>query len=56
MTVKGLPPKPAGEARIKFHFTINIYGMLKMEMFSLDNGMRQIIVKQLTGLLEEINE
>jgi molecular chaperone DnaK (HSP70) len=56
MTVTGIPPKPAGEAKIKYHFTIDIYGNLKMEKFSLDNGRRFIISKKITGLLEEIQD
>lgn len=53
MKINGLPKKPAGEAKMKYHFTIDIYGNLKMEKFSLDNGIRQIITKKITGLLEE---
>lgn len=56
MTITGIPPKPAGQAKLKYHFTIDIYGNLKMEKFSLDNGRRQIITKKITGLLEEVKE
>lgn len=56
MKISGLPKKPAGEAKMKYHFTIDIYGNLRMEKFSLDNGIRQIINKKITGLLEEEKE
>lgn len=56
MTVRGIPPKPAGEAKLKYHFTIDIYGNMKMEKFSLDNGRRQVLNKKITGLLEELKE
>lgn len=54
MTVYGIPPKPAGEAKLKYHFTIDIYGNLKMEKFSLDNGKRQVINHKITNLLVEV--
>uniref|UniRef100_UPI00404A8370 phospholipase D-like domain-containing protein n=1 Tax=Flavobacterium sp. TaxID=239 RepID=UPI00404A8370 len=53
MAIKGIPPKPAGEAQIKYHFTIDIYGNLKMEKFSLDNGVRQVITENISVLMEE---
>lgn len=58
MKIEGLPPKPAGEAQMKYHFTIDIYGNLKMEKFSLDNGVRQVLTKNIfeIDLLEEIKE
>lgn len=54
MKVHGIPKKPAGEAKLKYHFTIDIYGNMKMEKFSLDTGFRQVITKKITGLLEEV--
>jgi hypothetical protein len=54
MKLYGLPPKPAGQAEIKYHFTIDLFGNLRMEKYSLDNGKKQIINKKITGLLEEI--
>jgi len=56
MQINGIPKKPAGEAKMKYHFTIDIYGILRMEKFSLDNGVKQIITKKIKGLLEEITE
>lgn len=54
ITITGLPPKPKGEAKIKYNFTIDIYGNLKMEKYSLDNGRKSVISKVITGLLEEV--
>lgn len=54
MKLYGLPKKPAGQAEIKYHFTIDIFGNLRMEKYSLDNGKKQILNKKITGLLEEI--
>lgn len=56
MKIAGLPPKPAGEASLKYHFTIDIYGNLRMEKYSLDNGKRQVLNKKITGLLEELKD
>tara|TARA_A100000171_G_C2136905_1_gene150983 strand:+ start:1065 stop:2057 length:993 start_codon:yes stop_codon:yes gene_type:complete len=56
MIITGLPPKPAGEARLKYLFTIDIYGNLRMEEYSLDNGQRVIINKKISALLEEMEE
>ena len=53
MTIYGIPPQPAGEAKLKYHFTIDIYGNLKMEKFSLDNGKRQVVNHKITNLLIE---
>jgi|GEM_PF-716521 len=51
MKLIGLPPKPAGEAEMKFHFTIDLYGNLRMEDYSLDNGVRQVKEKNISYLL-----
>ena len=56
MTVSGLPPKPAGEAKLKYHFTIDLYGNMKMEKFSLDNGRKSLRKRNITELLEEVKE
>jgi hypothetical protein len=56
MVINKIPPKPAGEAKLKYHFTIDIYGNLKMHKFSLDTGLGQIINKKITELLEEEKE
>ena len=51
MRINGLPPKPAGEAKMKYHFTIDIYGNLRMEKYSLDNGVKHILNKNISYLL-----
>ncbi|TYB76458.1 phospholipase D-like domain-containing protein [Bizionia myxarmorum] len=56
MRLDGLPKKPAGKAELKYHFTIDLKGNLKMEKYSLDNGNKQILTKKITGLLEQITE
>lgn len=56
MRLNGLPPKLAGKAEIKYHFTIDIFGNLRMEKFSLDNGVKTILNKKITGLLEEVEK
>lgn len=54
MSLKGLPEKLAGEAEIKYLFTIDIYGTLRMEMFSLDIELRQVVEEIAARLLEEV--
>ncbi|OAV65869.1 Heat shock protein 70 [Bacteroidales bacterium Barb4] len=58
MTVGGIPPKPAGEAGLEFYFSIDIYGVLRMEMKSLDN--KNAVVREkpiiITEFLEEVEE
>lgn len=56
MRLNGLPKKPAGKAEMKYHFTIDLKGNLRMEKYSLDNGRKQILTKKITGLLEEVVE
>ncbi|WP_340156625.1 phospholipase D-like domain-containing protein [uncultured Winogradskyella sp.] len=56
MRLDGLPEKPAGEATVKYHFTIDIKGNLRMEKYSLDNGIRIVLNKEIVNLLEEISE
>jgi hypothetical protein len=56
MNSYGLPKKPKGEAELKYNFTIDLKGNLRMEKYSLDNGKRQILNKKITGILEELTE
>lgn len=56
LTINGIPPKPAGLAKLGIYLTIDIYGNLKLEKISLDNGVRQSITKNIGELLEEILE
>lgn len=53
MIIEDLPEKPAGKAEIKYHFTIDIFGNLRMEKYSLDNGKKIIINQNISHLLEE---
>ena len=55
ITVNGIPPKPAGEAKLKYIFSIDIYGTLKIEKFSLDNGRKYYKTKKIISNLEEVN-
>lgn len=54
MRLNGLPKKPAGKAEIKYHFTIDLNKNLKMVKYSLDNGIKQILTKNIENLFEEI--
>ena len=51
--VKGLPPKPAGEARLKMIFTIDIYAILKVKFYSLDNGNSDYYTVDINELLDD---
>ena len=53
MTITGLPKKPAGEARMKYIFTIDIYGNLGMVKYSLDTGKSVKANENLSYLLEQ---
>lgn len=55
MKISGLPPKPAGEAEAKYHFTIDINGNMRMEKYSLDNGNKEVIMHKIIHLFEEVN-
>lgn len=56
MVINGLPKKPASEAKMKYSFTIDLKGNLKMEKYSLDNGEKRTLNADITKLLEEVNE
>lgn len=51
--IKGLPLKPAGEAIMKMIFTIDIYGILKVKFYSLDNGNSDNYTVDVKGLLDD---
>lgn len=51
MRITDLPPKPAGEAKMKYHLTIDINGKLILEITSIDNGNKQIFTKDISNLL-----
>lgn len=53
MTLIGLPKKPAGFAKVKFIFSIDTNGNLKIQMLSLDNGKEVEYENIDKGLIEE---
>ena len=52
--VTRLPKKPAGQAKLKFVFTIDIYGELLVQCYSLDNGRRDTFTVSLNGILTTV--
>jgi hypothetical protein len=52
MSLDGLPPKPAGKAEVKFTFSIDIDGNLRIEKMSLDSGKKEVISKKTNWLIE----
>jgi hypothetical protein len=52
MMLNGLPQKPAGEAEVKFTFSIDIEGNMRIEMMSLDTGKKEVISKKAIWLIE----
>jgi hypothetical protein len=52
MTLDGLPKKPAGKAEVKFTFSIDIDGTMRIEKMSLDTGKKEIISKNANWLIE----
>ena len=54
MRLDGLPPKKAGEAKMKYHVTVNINGFLKVKKVSLDNGKDIEVGFFIKHLLEDV--
>ena len=52
MTLDGLPQKPAGKAEVKFTFSVDINGNLRIEKMSLDTGKKEVISKMANWLIE----
>ena len=52
MTLDGLPLKPAGETEVKFTFSVDIDGNLRIEKLSLDNGKKEVISQKANWLIE----
>lgn len=52
LTLDGLPQKPAGKAEVKFTFSIDIFGNLRIEKLSLDNGLKEEVSKNANWLIE----
>lgn len=52
MTLDGLPKKPAGKAEVKFTFSIDIDGTMRIEKMSLDTGKKEVISRNANWLIE----
>jgi hypothetical protein len=52
MMLDGLPQKPAGKAEVKFTFSIDIDGNMRIEKLSLDTGKKEVISKKANWLIE----
>jgi hypothetical protein len=52
MTLDELPLKPAGKAEVKFTFSVDIDGNLRIEKMSLDTGKKEVISKKANWLIE----
>lgn len=52
MTLDGLPLKPAGATEVKFTFSVDIDGNLRIEKLSLDNGKKEVISQKANWLIE----
>lgn len=52
MTLDGLPQKSAGKAEVKFTFSIDINGNMRIEKMSLDTGKKEVISKMANWLIE----
>ena len=53
MILDSLPEKPKGEAEVKFSFSIDIDGKLRIETMSLDNGKKEVVSQIAQWLIEE---
>ena len=51
--INGLPLKPKGKAKMKIIFTIDIYGILNVKFYSLDNGNSDNYTVDIKGLLDD---
>lgn len=52
MTLDGLPKKPAGKVEVKFTFSIDIDGTMRIEKMSLDTGKKEVISRNANWLIE----
>jgi molecular chaperone DnaK (HSP70) len=52
MTLEKLPQKPAGKAEVKFTFSVDIEGNLRIEKMSLDTGKKEVILQNANWLIE----
>lgn len=53
--VSRLPLKPAGQAKLKCIFTIDIYGELRVRFYSLDNGRSSYFSIDVNGLISTMD-
>lgn len=53
MSLDGLPQKPAGKAEVKFTFSVDIEGNVRIEKMSLDTGIKKVVSKNAKWLIEE---
>lgn len=57
MRISGLPKKPKGDSEMKFRCFIDLYGKIRIEHYSLDNGnSARPLEKNIKYLIEEIKE
>lgn len=54
VVIRGLPKLPAGEARMKMIFTIDLYAKLQVKFYSLDNGRTDFYRVDVKGLVAEM--
>jgi hypothetical protein len=52
MTLDGLPQKKAGSAEVKFTFSIDIDGNMRIEKMSLDTGKKEVYTQNANWLIE----
>jgi hypothetical protein len=53
VVIRGLPKLPAGKARMKMIFTIDLYAKLQVKFYSLDNGRTDFYRMDVKNLVEE---
>jgi hypothetical protein len=53
LKVYGLPPKPAGESKLRYVASIDITGYFKLEKISLDTGASDYMTQNIKSILEE---
>jgi hypothetical protein len=56
VVLRNLPKMPAGEARLKIIFTIDVYAKLQVKFISLDNGTTDFYRADLKNLVVEVKD
>lgn len=54
VVVRNLPKLPAGQARMKMIFTIDLYAQLQVKFYSLDNGRTDFYRVDVKNLVEDL--